>query len=618
MKKSARQHEQESIAARFMDFLKLHPPFQGLDADMLLKIVNASQLSLLAQGEQQFQQGQPAREHIYMVRKGTVLIETGEELIDRCAQGEIFGARALLENENYQAGARAEEDSLILKIQTTALRELAVQHPFLLEYFFGDFSSGVALRKRKLAEIAMLPALDKSMQGSVPINARARDLCIAETSSVADVARKMKAKNASALVLIDSRHQPKGILTESDFRDFLAGDHADPLLPAAEIMSSPVHCVKPGGEVDFYLLEMLRQNVRHLCLVNSKGQFEGLVSNQDLLVEKSSSATALISRLKRCRSREEISELTQRWDQHLRKLLEAEQPIDRVAALNQVFNREVLRGIMALRKSGHDTESFCWIALGSTGRGEQILRTDFDSAIIYDENKAEASDLLALAKDVQNDLEFTGFHSDSAGIQANNPEWICSLAEWKEKFNSWIDEPTEQALLHATIFFDLMPFYGNFSLAEELQQFLGKLFKGNPRYAAFLTQNALRNPAPLGFFNNFLLEKSGDHRDTFDIKARAMMPLADAARLLALENGVLFPSGTLERFGALRKKLPHLAGRLEDAATAYEIFMKIRAEAGYRQNDDGRYVEMEDLSNLEKQIMKNAFRPVSDMQHIIR
>ena len=38
------------------------------------------------------------------------------------------------------------------------------------------------------------------------------------------------------------------------------------------------------------------------------------------------------------------------------------------------------------------------------------------------------------------------------------------------------------------------------------------------------------------FFRNLVLEKNGEHKDSFDIKLRAMMPLADAARVLILQH----------------------------------------------------------------------------------
>ncbi|WP_306465112.1 putative nucleotidyltransferase substrate binding domain-containing protein, partial [Gelidibacter salicanalis] len=59
------------------------------------------------------------------------------------------------------------------------------------------------------------------------------------------------------------------------------------------------------------------------------------------------------------------------------------------------------------------------------------------------------------------------------------------------------------------------------------------------------------NPPPLGFFKDFVVEKSGEHKNEFDIKSRAMMPLADLARLLVLSHGVIGVNNTFKRFDRL-------------------------------------------------------------------
>ena len=44
-----------------------------------------------------------------------------------------------------------------------------------------------------------------------------------------------------------------------------------------------------------------------------------------------------------------------------------------------------------------------------------------------------------------------------------------------------------------------------------------------------MAADTLRNPQPLGFFRNFVLENDGEHKDSFDIKNRALEPYIDAA-----------------------------------------------------------------------------------------
>ena len=68
--------------------------------------------------------------------------------------------------------------------------------------------------------------------------------------------------------------------------------------------------------------------------------------------------------------------------------------------------------------------------------------------------------------------------------------------------------------------------------------------------------NALKNPPPLSFFRNVLVESSGEHKDQFDIKAKAIMPLVDAARLLTLAKGIKKVNNTVLRFEKLAEMEP--------------------------------------------------------------
>jgi CBS domain-containing protein len=134
----------------------------------------------------------------------------------------------------------------------------------------------------------------------------------------------------------------------------------------------------------------------------------------------------------------------------------------------------------------------------------------------------------------------------------------------------------------------------------------------------FLAKNALLNPPPLGFFRNFIVEKSGEHRDKFDIKLRAMMPLADIARLLVLSHRVVGINNTFKRFEKLSELEPNYKDLFLEAGKAYEILMRMRAIEGLRSENSGRYITPESLGKLQRQLLKNTFAPIDELQKILR
>jgi CBS domain-containing protein len=128
----------------------------------------------------------------------------------------------------------------------------------------------------------------------------------------------------------------------------------------------------------------------------------------------------------------------------------------------------------------------------------------------------------------------------------------------------------------------------------------------------------LKNPPPLGFFRQFLVESDGEHKDAFDIKSRALMPLIDAARILSLHQGIKKSTNTVYRFTKLAEKEPQNAVIYEACAEAFLSLLKFRTEEGLNMNSDGRYLNLNELSKLDKVKLKNAFQPINDVQEVIK
>ncbi len=124
----------------------------------------------------------------------------------------------------------------------------------------------------------------------------------------------------------------------------------------------------------------------------------------------------------------------------------------------------------------------------------------------------------------------------------------------------------------------------------------------------------MQNPPPLGFFRNFLVEKSRDHANEFDIKARAMMPLSDAARVLAYELKIPEYFSTVERFKRLGVLVPGMKDLGEEAASGYEFLMRLRAVNGLANASSGRYIKPETLNKIERQTLRNVFSTIDKVQ----
>jgi CBS domain-containing protein len=101
-------------------------------------------------------------------------------------------------------------------------------------------------------------------------------ITIEESASVQEAANRMKDKNISSLVVVDEISRPLGLITERDLvRKVCIHDVSTSKLIIKEIMSSPLITIDSNSSASEAVDMMLRNNVRHLLVVDSKSS-EGL------------------------------------------------------------------------------------------------------------------------------------------------------------------------------------------------------------------------------------------------------------------------------------------------------------------------------------------------------
>ena len=118
----------------------------------------------------------------------------------------------------------------------------------------------------------------------------------------------------------------------------------------------------------------------------------------------------------------------------------------------------------------------------------------------------------------------------------------------------------------------------------------------------------------------FVLIHGGEHNDTFDIKHLGIVPITDIARVLALSKG-LPQTNTTERLRAAATTnalSTEMGANLEDALE-FIASLRIRHQAeqirlGIKADN---YLPPQDLSELERRHLKDAFRVIQDMQNTL-
>jgi CBS domain-containing protein len=260
--------------------------------------------------------------------------------------------------------------------------------------------------------------------------------------------------------------------------------------------------------------------------------------------------------------------------------------------------------------------------LGSQGRREQTFRTDLDNALVYQdpqgtEDRSLVEDYFRrLSQRMIEHLRACGYPDCRDKFMASNPRWCKPYSTWKDYFTEWIRRPVPSEADIARAFLDFRPLFGDRSLGTGLRNHVVELLRGRTELLNCLAADLVSKWPPLSFFRGHVVERDGEKSESLDLKTRALAPVANFARLLALQNGIR-ETNTLARLRRLAEDGHLSQGSYLDLRETYEFYAQLHivtqlrmVEAGLPPGDTIRPAE---LSDLEKRTLKEAFAIIERM-----
>ena len=106
---------------------------------------------------------------------------------------------------------------------------------------------------------------------------------VEERTSILEVAKKMKDRNVSSLVVVDTNGKPVGIVTERDIiTKVCINDVPTSTVISKEIMSTPLITIKGSSSTSTAAEMMIKNNVRHLLVIDDDNDRIGIITPLDL------------------------------------------------------------------------------------------------------------------------------------------------------------------------------------------------------------------------------------------------------------------------------------------------------------------------------------------------
>ena len=582
-------------------FLRTIHPFDRLPREAFDRAAREIEIVYHEKGTRLLIEGGQPSPGVYVIRKGTVLLQRQRETVMTLEEGDLFGYPSMFSGM-ASFDAVVDEDLLAYLLPEKGFRDLLSESAFA-----GFFTVALADRLRNSMVERLEPAFAVDFHLPVERLIERPAASLPASASVRDAAVMMSRERVSSILV---EGEPWGIVTDRDLRNRILALGRDASTPLSEIASTPLRTVPADTPVYGAWMAMLENRINHLPIVR-EGRVIGVVTDTDLLRHQTGGPLFALKRVENLPDRGALSgyarEVARMSDVLHGSGLETTQIARLVSRISDTLVRRILQWAHA--DLGEPPQPYAWIVFGSEGRHEQTLLTDQDNALIYAGDDPEARAYFSgLAERVVSDLLAAGYPRCAGGYMAT--KWNGPLEEWRDRFENWIVTPQQQALLQAAIFFDYRPVAGELDLSP-----ISDVLQTAPTHAPFLAhlaRSALDFRPPLTFLRQVRTEEGG-----VDLKRGGLMPVAGLARSYGLKARALV-TNTIDRLSAAVSAGFLAADEAETLQEAYRFLLDLRLKSQLqslgRGSQPSNRVSLDTLSAMERSHLKEVFRAVETAQ----
>ena len=325
----------------------------------------------------------------------------------------------------------------------------------------------------------------------------------------------------------------------------------DPQAPASatlavhEVARCDLVEIHPDAELFEALALMLRRGVDRL-LVRDGAQRLGVLGPADVMSFIANHSQIVARQIDAAANLADLTAAGARIDAMVALLHAGGTPVERIARRVGELNARLFARLWSLLAPQALVENSCLIVMGSEGRGEQIVKTDQDNALLLRDG-FEPADLGAITARFNAALAALGYPPCPGDIMLTNPLWCQPLAAFRAKLGDWIYAADPDGPMHLAIFLDALTVAGDASLLHDARDHLDHILAGSDAFLARFAAAADQFDDASHWWSRWTPRRD----DTpLDLKKLGTFPIVHGARALALQHRVRAP-GTVERLREL-------------------------------------------------------------------
>jgi len=543
---------------------------------------------------------------LYFIIKGVVQEIYQDEVIGVFSSNEFFDPISIIENK-IKHKFLAIEEAICYTLPKEIFLKNIYSNETIERFFFSTISQKLNQNITKEKNNHLVDLMISKVS-----DIYTKKIDILDDISIYDTVLYMKNKNLSSVLI---KHDGNiGIVTDTDFREKVILDKLSFDENVSKIASYDLLYVY---EDDFLFNAQLLMNKHNIKRVVVKNRDEQIVSILELLSLTSFFAShtyAVTNELENATSLSELKSASKNFIRVIRTLYIKGVKVRYISKLISQLNEKLFDKLFLLLASNNIKENSSLIIMGSEGRGEQILRTDQDNALILKDNhNIDQNELIEFTEQFTKYLIEFGYPKCDGNIMVSNENWRFTQTQLKSTLHDWINSGKYDEMMNLAIFFDAKSVAGDESLLKNVKVYLMEISDFSPSFYSHFVKPIESFETPLNIFVRFILDKD-KHKNELDIKKGGIFAIVHGIRALSLENSII-ETNTIERIKELNNKEILNREMASELIEAFNFLLTIRLKSRLAKIDSQKqldnYINPDRLSTLEKDLLRDSFKIVN-------
>ena len=558
------------------------PPFDLLNEQQQAMMTEGLEIAYYSEGEAIILANDKP-ERLYIIHKGKVDEHLGDEHFALYTCDDFFDARSLFTGSSKHDYTCIEE-TITFELPAQLIKDIGTTSPSFTDWFRASLTDKHEhLHRRQqgqnLSEFLLTQVKPEYCEPAIMLDSDA---------SLKEAVALMKEQNCDALLIM--KKDVPGIITRTDLLEGIALSGRTLSDKAIGLATSPLITVKTGEFLFNAMILMTRHNIERIVVTDEQDEVIGLLPLTQLLSLFSTHSHVMSLRIQRAESLPALQICAQSLTPLIRNLHNNGVRIPFLMKLVSALNEQLMNRLFELQFSESIRDNICLMVMGSEGRGEQLVKTDQDNALITGDNWQPPGNFEKQLNEFSQHLQNLGYPPCPGHVMVNNPQWVQSVSQWRALINDYRNQGSMNQLLQLAIMLDARPICGNKQLYEDIESSIHQPQDSRSRLAAQFAMTTMQFNTPLNFLGDI---KTSKH--LVDIKKGGIFPIVHGVRSMALEFG-LTSTSTIERLQWLKEHKKLEAAIADNLTEAFILFHRLKLDKLLQK--DGQYNNRLDITRM--------------------